>query len=129
MTAHVTIKRAYDEAHPSDGYRVFVDRLWPRGVSKQNLKFDAWCKDLAPTVALRVWFGHKIEHWDEFKQSYQTELRSAEQQARMREVLGVANGQLVTLVYAAKDPLHNHALILAEEMNKAASAKRKVSLK
>lgn len=129
MTTNVGIKRAYDSMQASDGYRVFVDRLWPRGVSKENLKFDDWCKDLAPSPALRTWFGHKIEHWDEFKANYQTELRAQEQQARMQDVLAAAGKQPVTLIYAAKDPVHNHARVLAEEMSRLAPAKRKTGSK
>ncbi len=125
MATDVGIKRAYDDMQSSDGYRVFVDRLWPRGVSKENLKFDAWNKDLAPSPALRIWFGHKIEHWDEFKANYQTELRAPEQQARMRDVLAAAGKQRITLVYAAKDPVHNHARVLAEEIARVTPLKHK----
>lgn len=116
MNKTIIIKRAYESAEPSDGYRVFVDRLWPRGLSKDKFKFDLWCKDLAPTPALRIWFGHKVENWDQFRESYQTELRAPEQQARMHEVCAGATANHITLVYGAKDEQHNHALILAEEM-------------
>lgn len=116
MKLKVQIKRAYDAAAPEDGYRVFVDRLWPRGVSKADFKFDDWCKDLAPSPALRTWFGHKVEHWEQFRASYESELRSPEQVTRMRELIAGASGALITLVYAAKDTEHNHALVLAAEM-------------
>jgi uncharacterized protein YeaO (DUF488 family) len=116
MKLKVQIKRAYDAAAPEDGYRVFVDRLWPRGVSKADFKFDYWCKDLAPSPALRTWFGHKVEHWEQFRASYESELRSPEQVTRMRELIAGASGALITLVYAAKDTEHNHALVLAAEM-------------
>ncbi|HEY9572147.1 MAG TPA: DUF488 family protein [Pusillimonas sp.] len=118
MKKHVQIKRAYEAAADGDGYRVFVDRLWPRGVSKQDLKFDEWNKDLAPSPPLRTWFGHKVENWEQFSDSYRTELRDPEQLARMRKLIQAADGQLITLVYAAKDPDHNHALILAAEINR-----------
>jgi uncharacterized protein YeaO (DUF488 family) len=116
----IVIKRAYESADPGDGYRVFVDRLWPRGLSKDKFKFDLWCKDLAPTPALRTWFGHKVENWEQFCENYQTELRAPEQVARMREVIDAAGKRDITLVYAAKDTEHNHALILADEMTRAA---------
>ncbi len=118
MARHVQIKRAYDPAQPGDGYRVLVDRLWPRGVAKDELKYDSWNKDLAPSPPLRKWFGHKVEHWDEFRDSYQSELRTPEQKARMRELIDAAQGKKITLVYAAKDTEHNHALILADELNR-----------
>lgn len=126
MTTRIQIKRAYEQAQPSDGYRVFVDRLWPRGVSKQDFKFDAWCKDLAPSPTLRTWFCHKVEHWEHFKDSYQSELQAPEQQARMRELLSAAGKHpQITLVYAAKDPEHNHALVLAAALQALAPSGRK----
>ncbi|HEY9279434.1 MAG TPA: DUF488 family protein [Eoetvoesiella sp.] len=125
MSVHVQTKRAYDAAAPEDGYRVFVDRLWPRGLSKENFTFDLWCKDLAPSPALRTWFGHKVEHWDQFRQSYQNELRSEEQLARMRDLLASAAAPTISLIYAAKDTRHNHALILADELERVAMGMRK----
>ncbi|MEO6984652.1 MAG: DUF488 family protein [Paralcaligenes sp.] len=129
MATKVGIKRAYDDVQASDGYRVFVDRLWPRGVSKENLKFDAWCKDLAPSPELRVWFGHKIERWDEFKANYETELRGPEQLIRMRDILAAAGKQPITLVYAAKDLEHNNACVLAAELSRLTLAARKTASK
>ncbi|HUG57351.1 MAG TPA: DUF488 domain-containing protein [Candidimonas sp.] len=116
-TPHVRIKRAYDPPQNDDGYRVFVDRLWPRGVSKEHLEFDEWNKDLAPSPALRTWFGHKVENWDGFNESYRSELHTPEQKKRMQDLIAAAQGQPITLVYGAKDPQHNHALILAAEIN------------
>ncbi|MGB6102232.1 MAG: DUF488 family protein [Pusillimonas sp.] len=118
MTQHVHIKRAYEPARESDGYRVLVDRLWPRGVSKEDLPYDEWRKDLAPSPSLRKWFGHKVENWDRFRDSYQTELRAPEQQGSMRALVKAAGRKKITLVYGAKDPDHNHALILAAELNR-----------
>lgn len=114
--AKVRIKRAYEPASSGDGYRVFVDRLWPRGIAKQDLKFDRWDKDLAPSPALRKWFGHKMENWDHFRESYENELRQPEQQGRMKELIQAAEHGPMTLVYAAKDEEHNHALVLAAEL-------------
>ncbi|MGB3288882.1 MAG: DUF488 family protein [Burkholderiaceae bacterium] len=116
MGKHVHIKRAYEAAADQDGYRVFVDRLWPRGMSKQDLKYDAWNKDLAPSADLRKWFCHKVELWDQFRDSYQTELRAPEQLARMRELIKAAGGKPITLVYGAKDTEHNNAVVLAAEI-------------
>ncbi|MYN12113.1 DUF488 family protein [Pusillimonas sp. TS35] len=118
MTEHVKIKRAYDPAASGDGYRVFVDRLWPRGIAREDLKYDAWVKDLAPSPELRKWFGHKVENWAHFRESYENELRDPAQVDRMREVIKDAGKRHITLVYAAKDTDHNHALILAREMNR-----------
>jgi uncharacterized protein YeaO (DUF488 family) len=112
----VRIKRAYVPASNDDGYRVFVDRLWPRGIAKQDLKFDRWDKDLAPSPALRKWFGHKMENWDDFRESSENELRQPEQQARMSELIKMADRGPMTLVYAAKDEEHNHARVLAAEL-------------
>ena len=89
------------------------------------MQFDVWSKDLAPTPGLRTWFGHKVEHWDAFRESYQTELRTPEQSLRMLDLQSAANKQKITLVYAAKDTEHNHAIILAEEMNQLFSHPRK----
>lgn len=113
----VRIKRVYEEPSPDDGFRVFVDRLWPRGVSKDTFKYDQWCKDLAPSPALRTWFGHKPEHWAGFREAYASALHEDACQHAMGEVFAAAAGRTITLVYGARDPDHNHALILAEEMN------------
>ena len=118
MVEHVRIKRAYERARKSDGYRVLVDRLWPRGVKKEDLPYDAWEKDLAPSPALRKWFGHKVENWDRFRESYETELRAPGQMARMRCLIEAAGKRDITLVYAAKDTEHNHASVLACELNR-----------
>lgn len=125
MTVQVQIKRVYEEAQPSDGYRAFVDRLWPRGLSKETFKFDAWYKDLAPSPELRTWFCHKVEHWEQFKDSYRSELHTPGQQARMRELLAAAGKQTITLLYAAKDTEHNQAVILAAELQALGSPARK----
>lgn len=118
MAQHVYTKRAYEQADDADGYRVLVDRLWPRGVSKEDLPYDEWSKDLAPSPALRKWFGHKAENWAHFRDSYESELRTPEQKDRMRALIKAAGSKKITLVYGAKDPNHNHALILAAELNR-----------
>lgn len=122
MKHPVIIKRVYEAPEAQDGFRVFVDRLWPRGVSKETFSYDLWCKDLAPSSDLRKWFGHKVEHWDEFRDSYTSELRKVEQQDKIGEVIKAADGRRITLVYGAKDSEHNQALVLADEMNRYARA-------
>lgn len=116
MTVQVCIKRAYDPVGSDDGYRVLVDRLWPRGLSKETLKPDAWIKDLAPSSVLRTWFGHKVERWDDFRERYQIELRTPEQRQRMLDIQAAAKGKRITLVYGAKDTEHNQAVVLQQEM-------------
>lgn len=118
MTSKVSIRRVYEAPAESGTYRVLVDRIWPRGVSKERLLFDVWAKELAPSPALRKWFCHKDEHWPSFHQHYLAELRSPEQTARLRALYDAAQGRPVVLLYAAKDEQHNHAVILAEELNR-----------
>lgn len=112
----ITIKRAYEKPEASDGRRVLVDRLWPRGVSKAHAKLDAWEKDIAPSDALRKWFNHDPERWLEFKKRYKVELRSSKQQLATL----AKSAKRVTLVYGAKDSLHNHARVLKEILERAA---------
>lgn len=107
----IAIKRAYDEPAAADGYRVLVDRLWPRGVKKELLGLDEWCKDVAPSAELRVWFGHEPARFKEFSARYLTEL---EQSTAPAELLKRAKGDTLTLVYAARDPQVNHAVVLRD---------------
>ncbi len=106
------IKRAYQEPSSSDGYRILVDRLWPRGVTKSNIRIDLWLKNIAPSNELRKWFDHDPEKWDEFKNLYINEL------GRKNEELNIIKQKLertvTTLVYGAKDEIHNHAVVLQE---------------
>lgn len=108
----IVIKRAYDEPDDNDGYRVLVDRLWPRGVKKELLAIDEWCKDIAPSTELRKWFNHSPERFAEFSARYTAELECSD---AAQQLLQRANGKrTLTLVYAAKDPKINHAVVLAE---------------
>lgn len=110
----ITIKRAYDKPAAADGRRVLVDRLWPRGVSKSDLKLDAWEKEIAPTTALRAWFGHDPKRWREFKSRYKTELRG-----HKTELLALKkSAKRLTLIYGAKDTDHNQAVVLKEVLEK-----------
>jgi uncharacterized protein YeaO (DUF488 family) len=108
--AHVKLKRAYDAPAASDGRRILIDRLWPRGVSKAKLALDGWMKEIAPSTALRQWFGHEPERWQEFRRRYADEIRGHPEQLReLRQF--AAEGQL-TLVYSAHDEAHNDAVVL-----------------
>ncbi|ULQ61116.1 DUF488 domain-containing protein [Brucepastera parasyntrophica] len=105
------IKRVYDTESPDDGYRVLVDRLWPRGVKKENLHYDLWAKDLAPSPELREWFHEDPENrWDSFTERYTGELSSSQS---VKDFIRTAGShKVITLLYAAKDSDHNHAGIL-----------------
>jgi uncharacterized protein YeaO (DUF488 family) len=110
------LKRAYDSASPSDGYRVLIDRLWPRGVSKQEAKLDEWEKELAPSTELRKWFGHEPDRFAEFRRRYISELRP--QRPRLAELRRRARDGTLTLVYSAHDSEHNDAVVLAEVLRR-----------
>lgn len=105
----VAIKRAYDRASPDDGTRILVDRLWPRGLSKAKAALDGWNKDVAPSPRLRKWFGHKPERFAEFARRYRAELKHNPALDELRAQKGK-----VTLVYGARDPAINHAVVLAK---------------
>ena len=109
----ISIKRAYEPPAASDGRRVLVDRLWPRGVSKAEARLDDWMKDVAPSAELRRWFGHEPERWDEFRRRYLAELEGNPCVEALRKL--AADGPL-TLVYGAKDEAHNDAVVLAERL-------------
>jgi len=119
----IRIKRVYEPAGDRDGYRVLVDRLWPRGISKADAALDAWPKDLAPSPELRRWFGHKPERFDQFREHYRQEL--AEHREAAAELLKVAGDQPITLLYAARDPDHNHAVVLSEYLHEIAHRERR----
>ena len=107
---HVRLKRAYEPPDRTDGTRVLVDRLWPRGVSKEKAAVDLWLKDLAPSTELRKWFGHDPGRWPEFRERYAAEVRQhQEAYGRLREL---ALQGTVTLVYSAHDEIHNDAVVL-----------------
>ena len=110
----VRLKRAYEAPEPSDGYRVLVDRLWPRGVSKADARLDEWARELAPSTELRTWFGHDPARFDEFRQRYTAELAAHAEQ--LEELRGRAREGTLTLVYGARDTEHNDAVVLAEAL-------------
>lgn len=112
MTPTIKIKRAYEKPLKKDGYRVLVDRLWPRGLEKEALILDEWAKDLAPTVRLRKWFGHDPELWPEFQKQYRAELRR--NNAVGTFISNHEDKKIITLVYGAKDSAHTHAIVLLQ---------------
>lgn len=112
------IKRVYEKPEKDDGTRILVDRLWPRGLTKEKAAVDLWLKDIAPSTALRKWFNHDPEKWKEFITKYQQELKNNE------EPVAILKRELdkeVTLLYASKDEQHNEALVLKEMFEKKTS--------
>jgi len=107
----IRTQRVYDPAESADGYRVLVDGLWPRGVKKQDLDHDEWLKGIAPSSTLRRWFGHDPDRFKAFARRYREELADNEAFERLA---GIAEERPVTLLYAAKDREHNHAVVLAD---------------
>ncbi len=114
----VRIKRAYEPPAPTDGRRVLVDRLWPRGLKKEDASLDDWAKALAPSDELRRWFAHEPAKFDEFAARYLAELSGEEARAKLRELERQAKTETVTLVFAAKDEAHNNAVVLRELLAK-----------
>lgn len=113
METEIRLKRAYDAPQKSDGFRILVDRLWPRGVSKERLAADVWARDLAPSNDLRKWFGHDPEKWAEFRKRYREELTQTHASQRIRGLLDAAKrSKTITLLYGAKDEQHNEAVVL-----------------
>ena len=117
----IKIKRAYEEAAPSDGKRVLIDRLWPRGISKEEAHLDLWLKDVAPSTELRQWFGHDPARWPEFQRRYCREL-SANPEA-MQQLIDDARKGPLTLVYGARDQEHNDAVVLKAFLEDEATAR------
>ena len=109
---NIRVKRIYEAPGPEDGYRLLVDRLWPRGLSKQNAAFDAWMKEIGPSSQLRRWYGHDAERWPEFKQRYGEELDGRPE--LVADFLKLARAGTVTLLFSARDAKRNQAVALAE---------------
>jgi uncharacterized protein YeaO (DUF488 family) len=112
----IQMKRVYEQAQASDGKRVLIDRLWPRGLTKEKAKVDLWLKDIAPSTELRKWFGHDPVKWIEFKKRYHKEL-TGNNEVVSELVEQLKNGK-ITLVYGAKDEEHNDAVVLKEYLEK-----------
>lgn len=112
----IAIKRIYDEASDDDGYRILVDRIWPRGISKEVAKLDEWNKDIAPFSTLRKWFDHKEERFPAFEQKYREELKL--KAAELDKIRKTAENQKVTLLYGAKNMEMNQAVVLKDFLSK-----------
>jgi len=110
----IILHRTYDDPAGTAGYRVLVDRLWPRGIKKEALKFDNWARELAPSTELRKWFGHDPERWVLFQERYRAELAADEKQGLLHELQAAAGKSVITLLYSAKDEEHNQAVVLRD---------------
>lgn len=117
----ISLKRAYEAPAAADGFRVLVDRLWPRGKKKADLRLDAWVKEIAPSTELRKWFGHDPKRWPEFCTRYKAELKNPKLRKMIADTVQAAEKQsTITLVYAAKDTEHNEAVVLQAIFKKMA---------
>jgi uncharacterized protein YeaO (DUF488 family) len=114
----IKLKRVYEPASRADGTRILVDRLWPRGLRKEDAVIDHWFKDLAPSTALRQWFDHDVERWTEFRKRYRAEL--AEQPEALAELRSLARKGPIILLFGAHDEPHNNAVVLRELLAKRA---------
>ena len=112
VAANIRLKRAYDAPSRSDGTRILIDRLWPRGVKKATAAIDMWVKDIAPSTALRKWFGHDPARWQQFRRRYLDEIHR--QRDRLDELRALAERGRITLVFAAHDEAHNDAIVLRD---------------
>lgn len=119
----IAVKRAYEAPAAKDGRRILVDRVWPRGVGKEELRLDGWYRELAPSTPLRKWFGHDPERWSEFRRRYLAELRCAEVREQLHGLAQLGKRGKVTLVYGARDEEHNQAVVLRDYLKRLISKK------
>lgn len=115
MSNSIKIKRIYAEPSPEDGYRILVDRLWPRGMTKEAAHINEWNKTIAPSTELRKWFGHQMEHFAEFEKEYKQELKTHTEE--LHRIKNISETQNLTLLYAAKSETVNHAIVLQSVLN------------
>lgn len=116
MKHEIELKRAYDPASSDDGFRIYIDRLWPRGLSHETFHYDLWDKDIAPSTELREWFHADPDgRWEEFENRYRAELSGNPAFAAMKQT--IAGKPKVTLLYSSHDPLHNNAIVVEKELN------------
>ena len=108
----IVLKRAYDKPAPEDGYRVLVDRIWPRGVTKDNVKLNRWIKEVAPSDALRKWFHKDPSRWGEFRRRYLSELKNNREE--LRRLAKLSKSERITLIFSASDKEHNNAVIVKQ---------------
>jgi uncharacterized protein YeaO (DUF488 family) len=120
----IRVKRTYDPPARGDGWRVLVERLWPRGMKKEALAADAWLKEVAPSTELRKWFNHRVDRWEEFQRRYRDELK--ENPDAWRPILDAGRRGTVTLLYSAHDTVHNGALVLRDYLMKHGKARASV---
>lgn len=114
MTEPIGFRRVYEQSAPGDGRRVLVDRVWPRGMRKDDAPFDEWARDVAPTTELRRWYGHEPERFPEFRRRYRAELRDEDHRAAVQRLRDLAGHEKLTLLTATKDAEHSQAAVLAE---------------
>jgi uncharacterized protein YeaO (DUF488 family) len=114
MKPDIRVKRIYESKAADDGCRVLVDRIWPRGLTREAAAIDHWFKELGPSTALRKWFGHRPERWAEFAQRYRAELQDAARQALLQQLTALAAAGPLTLLYSARDEDHNQAVVMAQ---------------
>jgi len=112
MQKNILLKRVYDAPSNNDGLRILVDRVWPRGLTKEKAKVDLWLKDIAPSAALRKWFAHDISKWTAFVEKYQAELKL--NKSAVHTIFEIASKQKCTLLFGAKDTEHNQAVVLLQ---------------
>lgn len=121
MTTYpIQTKRVYEAFSDDDGFRVLIDRIWPRGISKEDARLDEWLKEIAPSSGLRKWFGHDPDKFDEFRKRYTWELE--EKEGLLRNLVDRSARQKVTLLFGAKDEMHNQAMVLKELLEKMRSS-------
>ena len=108
----IKLKRVYEKATDDDGFRILVERLWPRGIAKDKAHIDLWLKDISPSPELRKWYGHDIAKWNEFQRRYRDELSKNDSVNNLKEILSKQTN--ATFIYAARDEMHNSALVLKE---------------
>jgi uncharacterized protein YeaO (DUF488 family) len=122
--SNVRLQRAYDDPGPDDGHRVLVDRVWPRGRTRAELRLDAWARDLGPSSGLRKWFGHDPARWSEFQTRDRAELAEPEHAQALDALASIARSGRVTIVYGARDREHNQAQVIADEIARRLTAAR-----
>ncbi len=116
----IQLKRVYGAKANGGGKRILVDRVWPRGITKESLKLDLWLREVAPSNELRKWFGHDPTRWEEFQRRYRSELQRPERQEQLHELLALARKGPVTLLYGARDEEHNQAVALRKFLEDSA---------
>ncbi len=120
----ITIKRIYDDPSPLDGTRILIDRMWPRGMSKERACIDMWMKEVAPSANLRKWFDHQPERFEQFAVEYSLELQHNPRASELcNDIIQMSARRPVTLLYAAKDSQHNHAIVLQDWLHSLSRAK------